>query len=220
MFDLAPPESGWSLQVELMTHVDQYWSQPDYGIWETRGPPLHFVYSKVMAWVAYDRAVKAIERYGLPGPLDEWRVTRTRIHAEICEHGFDAERNTFRSAYGETTLDASLLLMAQVGFIAPKDPRYIGTIEAIERSLLADGFVKRYNTRETDDGLEPGEGGSEDRRALVELLAHAGPLGALAGEDRGGRCRAPDWPRPATASIWLRRRSGLGDWEKPAGRAD
>jgi len=155
---LAPPESAWDLQVELMTHVDQYWSAPDYGIWETRGPPLHFVYSKVMAWVAFDRAIKAIERYGLPGPVDEWRVTRARIHAEICEHGFDAERNTFRSAYGETTLDASLLLMAQVGFIAPKDPRYIGTIEAIERELLVDGFVKRYNTVETDDGLAPGEG--------------------------------------------------------------
>jgi GH15 family glucan-1,4-alpha-glucosidase len=155
---LAPPESAWNLQVELMTHVDQYWSQPDYGIWETRGPPLHFVYSKVMAWVAFDRAIKAIERYGLPGPVDEWRATRTRVHAEICEHGFDKERNTFRSAYGETTLDASLLLMAQVGFIAPKDPRYIGTIDAIERSLLVDGFVKRYNTHETDDGLTPGEG--------------------------------------------------------------
>src|SRR5260370_22627829 len=155
---LAPPESAWDLQVEVVKHVDEYWSTPDYGIWETRGPPLHFVYSKVMAWVAFDRAVKAIERYGLPGPVDEWRATRTRIHAEICEHGFDAERNTFRSAYGETTLDASLLLMAQVGFIGPKDPRYIGTIEAIEKNLLVDGFVKRYDTVETDDGLEPGEG--------------------------------------------------------------
>jgi GH15 family glucan-1,4-alpha-glucosidase len=155
---LAPPESGWSLQVELMKHVDQYWAAPDEGIWETRGPPRHFVYSKVMAWVAFDRAIKAVERYGLPGPVDEWRATRARIHAEICEFGFDAERKTFRSAYGETTLDASLLLMAQVGFIAPKDPRYIGTIEAIERELLVDGFVKRYNTVETDDGLAPGEG--------------------------------------------------------------
>ena len=150
------------LQLQLVKHVDEYWSLPDYGIWETRGPPLHFVYSKVMAWVAFDRAIKAIERYGLPGPVDEWRGTRTRIHAEICEHGFDAERNTFRSAYGETTLDASLLLMAQVGFIAPKDPRYIGTIAAIEQSLLVDGFVKRYNTHETDDGLEPGVGAGRD----------------------------------------------------------
>jgi GH15 family glucan-1,4-alpha-glucosidase len=155
---LAPAESAWDVQLQLIRHVDEYWSKPDYGIWETRGPPLHFVYSKVMAWVAFDRAIKAVERYGLPGPVDEWRVTRARIHAEICEHGFDKARNTFRSAYGETTLDASLLLMAQVGFIAPKDPRYIGTIVAIERELLVDGFVKRYNTHETNDGLTPGEG--------------------------------------------------------------
>jgi GH15 family glucan-1,4-alpha-glucosidase len=197
---LAPPESAWDLQVELMTHVDQYWAAPDYGIWETRGPPRHFVYSKVMAWVAYDRAIKAVERYGLPGPLDDWRATRTTIHAEICEHGFDRERNTFRSAYGETTLDASLLLMAQVGFIAPKDPRYIGTIEAIERELLVDGFVKRYNTHETDDGLTPGEGaflacsfwladayvsvGRQDdaEKMLGRLLAIRNDLGLLAEE--------------------------------------
>ena len=150
--------------------------------------------------MAFDRAIKAIERYGLPGPVDEWRVTRTRIHAEICEHGFDAARNTFRSAYGETTLDASLLLMAQVGFIAPKDPRYIGTIEAIERELQVDGFVKRYNTHETDDGLAPGEGaflacsfwladayvsiGRQDdaEKMLKRLLSIRNDLGLLAEE--------------------------------------
>ncbi len=178
---LAPAESAWDVQIELVKHVDEYWSRPDYGIWETRGPPLHFVYSKVMAWVAYDRAIKAVERYGLPGPVDEWRVTRTRIHAEICEHGFDAARNTFRSAYGETTLDASLLLMAQVGFIAPKDPRYIGTIEAIERELLVDGFVKRYNTHETDDGLRAG------RRCVPGLQLLAGRR--LCFGRPAGRCR-------------------------------
>ena len=155
---LATKESGWGLQVELMKHVDRTWSEPDYGIWETRGPPRHFTYSKVMAWVAYDRAVKAVTRHGLPGPVDEWRATRNRIRAEIFQHGFDAERNTFRSAYGETTLDASLLMLGQVGFIKPTDPRFIGTIEAIERSLLVDGFVKRYDTVEGNDGLEPGEG--------------------------------------------------------------
>ncbi len=155
---LAPAESGWELQRALVKHVDLTWAEPDYGIWETRGPPRHFTYSKVMAWVAFDRAIKAVERHGLPGPVDEWRVTRARIHAEICALGFDAERNTFRSAYGETTLDASLLLLAQVGFIDCQDPRYLGTLEAIEKSLLVDGFVKRYNTAEADDGLEPGEG--------------------------------------------------------------
>ena len=167
-----------------------------------------------MAWVAFDRAVKAIERYGLPGPVDEWRATRTRIHAEICEHGFDKERNTFRSAYGETTLDASLLLMAQVGFIEPKDPRFLGTIAAIERELLVDGFVKRYNTHETDDGLAPGEGAflacsfwladaycsvgrwDDADKMLGRLLSIRNDLG-LAGRGIRHRERPPDRQLPA-----------------------
>src|SRR5262245_22530058 len=155
---LAAKESGWDLQVELMKHVDVAWTEPDYGIWETRGPRRHFTYSKVMAWVAYDRAIKAVTRHGLPGPVEHWRATRRKIQDEVWQHGFDAERNTFRSAYGETTLDASLLLLGQVGFVKPSDPRYLGTLEAIERDLLVDGFVKRYNTDEANDGLEPGEG--------------------------------------------------------------
>jgi GH15 family glucan-1,4-alpha-glucosidase len=197
---LASTESGWALQVELLKHVAQQWAEPDLGIWEIRGPPRHFVYSKVMAWVCFDRAVKAVERYGLPGPIDEWRATREVIHAQVCKHGFDAERNAFRSAYGETTLDASLLLLAQVGFIDCKDPRYIGTVEAIERELLVDGFVKRYNTVETDDGLAGGEGaflacsfwladayvsiGREDdaEKLFQRLLAIRNDLGLLAEE--------------------------------------
>lgn len=155
---LVATESGWALQVELVNHVGRCWTEPDYGIWETRGPPLHFTYSKVMAWVAFDRAIKAVEEHRLPGPVEEWRTKRTAIHAEICDRGFDARRNTFRSAYGETTLDASLLLLAEVGFIDAADPRYLGTIEAVEKDLLVDGFVKRYNTEQVNDGMEPGEG--------------------------------------------------------------
>src|SRR5262245_50990264 len=155
---LASTKGGWALQVELLKHVTQQWAEPDLGIWEIRGAPRHFVYSKVMAWVCFDRAVKAVERYGLSGPIDEWRATREQIHAQVCTLGFDGERNTFRSAYGETTLDASLLLLAQVGFVDARDPRYIGTVAAIERELLADGFVKRYNTHERDDGLAGSEG--------------------------------------------------------------
>jgi GH15 family glucan-1,4-alpha-glucosidase len=111
-----------------------------------------------MAWVAFDRAVKGVEDHGLKGPVEEWRKTREKIHAEVYANGFDAERNTFRSAYDQPELDASLLLLAQVGFIEPSDPRYIGTVEAIERELLVDGFVMRYRTADTDDGLLPGEG--------------------------------------------------------------
>jgi GH15 family glucan-1,4-alpha-glucosidase len=204
---LAASDSGWSVQLELVRHVAETWAQPDWGIWETRGPPQHFVYSKVMAWVAFDRAIKAVERYGLPGPVEEWRATRQRMFTEINEFGFDPKRNTFRSAYGETTLDASLLLLAQVGFIKPGDPRYIGTVEAIERELLVDGFVKRYNTVETDDGLQPGEGAflacsfwladayvsigrDEDAERMLErLLAIRNDLGLLAEEydTEGGR---------------------------------
>jgi GH15 family glucan-1,4-alpha-glucosidase len=150
---LAPTESGWELQKALVDHVARSWTRPDYGIWEVRGPPRHFTYSKVMAWVAFDRAIKAVERHGLDGPVGEWRATRDRIHAEICQRGFDRRRNCFCSAYD----DASLLLLAEVGFVEPDDPRFIGTVEAIERDLLIDGFVLRYDTSHVDDGLRPGE---------------------------------------------------------------
>ena len=155
---LSAKESGWDLQLALTNHVARCWTEPDYGIWETRGPRQHFTFSKVMAWVTFDRAIKAVEHHGLPGPVDEWRNLRARIHEQVCEQGFDPQRNCFRSAYGKTTLDASLLLLAQVGFIAPTDPRYVGTVEAIERDLVVDGFVRRYDTESTNDGLEPGEG--------------------------------------------------------------
>lgn len=155
---LSPNESGWDLQQALTLHVARCWREPDYGIWETRGPRQHFTFSKVMAWVVFDRAIKAVERHGLPGHVEEWRALRAQVHAEIHEFGFDRKRNCFRSAYGETALDASLLLLAQVGFIAPTDPRYVGTVEAIERELLIGGFVRRYDTEDTNDGLEPGEG--------------------------------------------------------------
>ena len=155
---LAATEEGWSLQRALVDHVGLVWERPDNGIWETRGPARHFVYSKVMAWVAFDRAVKGVEVHGLQGPVERWREIRDRIHADICAKGFDAERNTFRAAYDEPHLDASLLLMVQTGFVRPDDPRFIGTVAAIERELLIDGFVQRYNTNGIDDGLRPGEG--------------------------------------------------------------
>jgi GH15 family glucan-1,4-alpha-glucosidase len=111
-----------------------------------------------MAWVCFDRAVKAVEQYGLEGPVDKWREARDAIQAEICDKGFDRERNTFRAAYDSDLLDASLLLLAQTGFVKPDDPRFVGTVEAVEKTLLIDGFVKRYSTHEMDDGLRPGEG--------------------------------------------------------------
>jgi GH15 family glucan-1,4-alpha-glucosidase len=155
---LAATEEGWELQRALIEHVAKVWQEPDNGIWETRGPLQHFVHSKVMAWVAFDRAIKGVEEHGLKGPIDEWRSIRDQIKDEVCDKGFDRKGNTFRAAYGSDLLDASLLLMAQTGFIKADDPRFVGTVEAIERELVQDGFVMRYNTHDANDGLRPGEG--------------------------------------------------------------
>ena len=155
---LAVTEEGWEMQRALADHVRKVWDQPDSGIWETRGPKQHFVYSKVMAWVCFDRAIKGVEAHGLAGPIEKWREIRDRIHAEVCDKGFDTMRNCFRAAYDSDLLDASLLLLAQTGFVKPDDPRFIGTVEAIEKTLMLDGFVMRYSTHDMDDGLLPGEG--------------------------------------------------------------
>jgi len=148
----------WAFQKALLDHVEQIWTQPDEGIWEMRSGPRHFTFSKVMAWVAFDRAVKSAETFGLEGPVDRWRAIRQQIHADVCERGFDRERGCFVQAYGSKPLDASLLLMPSTGFLPASDPRVKKTIEAIERELLCDGFVIRYRTGETEDGLPPGEG--------------------------------------------------------------
>jgi GH15 family glucan-1,4-alpha-glucosidase len=155
---LAATDAGWNLQRALVEHVAKVWDKPDNGIWEVRGPQQHFVYSKVMAWVVFDRAVKAVRAHDLEGPADEWEKVCNRIRDEVLDKGFDPRRNTFRNAYGSDQLDASLLLIAQTGFVKPDDPRYVGTVEAIERELLVDGFVHRYHTHNVDDGLTPGEG--------------------------------------------------------------
>jgi GH15 family glucan-1,4-alpha-glucosidase len=155
---ISRSESAWALQRELLRHLEAIWEQPDYGLWEVRGPPQHFTHSKIMAWVAFDRGIKDAEEYGLKCQIEHWRTIRDRIHAEICERGYDAKRNCFVQAYGSRSLDASLLQIAELGFLPPDDPRVLGTIRAIEERLLRDGFVMRYDTEDTDDGLPPGEG--------------------------------------------------------------
>jgi GH15 family glucan-1,4-alpha-glucosidase len=139
-------------------HLETIWHEPDDGIWETRGPRQHFTHSKVMAWVAFDRAVKSAEQLGREGPLDHWRAIRDEIHADVCRNGFDPGLGSFVQAYGSKALDASLLLLPIVCFLPPSDPRIIGTVRAIEHRLMVDGLVLRYDTRETEDGLPPGEG--------------------------------------------------------------
>jgi GH15 family glucan-1,4-alpha-glucosidase len=155
---LSTNESGWEAQLAFLKHLQEIWREPDEGIWEVRGTPQQFTHSKVMAWVAFDRAIKSAETFGLDGPLDEWHTLRDEIFEEVCTKGFDAELGTFVQAYGVKHVDASLLLMPSMGFLPVSDPRVEGTIATIERRLLRDGFVRRYDTQDTDDGLPPGEG--------------------------------------------------------------
>ena len=155
---VEPEPAAWRVQRALMDFLETAWVAPDEGIWEMRGPRRHFVHSKVMAWVAFDRAIRGVERWGLDGPVDSWRRTREEIHREVCERGWDAERSTFTQSYDSQALDASLLMIPQVGFLPPDDPRVHGTIDAIQRELCVDGFVLRYPTDVAEDGLPPGEG--------------------------------------------------------------
>jgi len=197
---LAESEVDWAFQCALLKHLEAVWQQPDHGLWEIRGEPRHFTYSKVMAWVAFDRAIHAVEQSGLDGPVHHWRRVRQVIHNEVCERGFDSELGSFVQSYGSKELDASLLLLATVGFLPPEDPRIRGTIEAVERHLFRDGFLLRYDTHTSDDGLPAGEGAflacsfwladayvligrMDDAHALCErLLSLRNDLGLLAEE--------------------------------------
>jgi|SRR5665213_748071 len=155
---LSANAASWSLECGLIAHLETIWDQPDDGIWEVRGGRKNFTHSKVMAWVAFDRAVRSVEEFGLEGPVDHWRDIREAIRQQVCEKGFDAAQNSFVQVYGGNALDASLLLIPMVGFLPPDDPRVRGTLAAIERNLIRDGFVQRYHTSEGTDGLPPGEG--------------------------------------------------------------
>jgi GH15 family glucan-1,4-alpha-glucosidase len=160
----APPEPGkWPFLMKLLGFLERAWQRPDEGIWEVRGAGhRHFVHSKLMAWVAFDRAVKLVEQFGAADSqaaaalVPHWRSLRDRIHRDVCEHGYDAKQNAFTQSYGSTSLDASVLLMPMHGFLPADDPRVIGTISAIERGLLREGFVRRYATETAVDGL-PGD---------------------------------------------------------------
>jgi GH15 family glucan-1,4-alpha-glucosidase len=155
---LEANDASWSLECALIEHLAAIWDQPDDGIWEVRGGRKHFTHSKVMAWVAFDRAVRSIEEFAMEGPVDRWRAIRDTIHKQVCDKGFDEQQNSLVQSYGVTALDASLLLIPMVGFLPASDPRVRGTLEAIERNLVRDGFVLRYNTSEGTDGRPPGEG--------------------------------------------------------------
>jgi GH15 family glucan-1,4-alpha-glucosidase len=199
---LAEDADAWRLQCALLQFLEAAWPEPDEGIWEVRGPRRHFTHSKVMAWVAFDRGIRAIDRFGLKGPRDRWQAHRDRIHDEVCDRGFDPNRRTFTQFYGSLELDASLLMMPLVGFLPGSDPRMTGTVEAIERELMADGLVRRYLTSHSGviDGLPKGEGvflpcsfwlvdnyvlqgrRSDAEELFERLLATANDVGLLAEE--------------------------------------
>ena len=158
---LEASDDAWSIATKLFEWLETGWRDPDEGIWEIRGPRRHFTHSKVMAWVAFDRAVKAIEKLGREGPVDRWRAVRDAIKADVLEHGYDPGVGAFVQYYGSDRLDASLLLIPLVGFLPARDERFLGTVEAIQRDLVRDGFVERYRADEENvdvDGLPPGEG--------------------------------------------------------------
>ena len=196
---LTSPQS-WSLQASLLEHLETVWEEPDEGLWETRGGRRHFTFSKVMAWVAFDRGIRDAESHRLPGPVDRWRAARDRIHARVCAEGYDAEHGTFTQSFGAACLDASLLLIPFVGFLPHDDPRVQGTVRAVEQDLLVDGFVLRYRTVGGADGLPDGEGAflacsfwlaqawfmqgrHDDARALFErLLGLRNDVGLLSEE--------------------------------------
>jgi GH15 family glucan-1,4-alpha-glucosidase len=179
-FELEAHAESWRVQKSLIRHLARIWDKPDHGIWEVRGPRRHFTHSKVMAWVAFDRAIRAVESFGLSGPADKWRERRAAIHEDICQNCFDRAKNSFVQYYGGDGVDASLLLIPQVGFLPPDDPRVLGTVAAIERELMVDGLVLRYRTEENVDGLPPGEGAFlacsfwlADAYALLDRYAEA-----------------------------------------------
>jgi GH15 family glucan-1,4-alpha-glucosidase len=151
-------DADWAFQCAVLKHLETIWHRPDYGLWEIRGEPRHFTYSKVMCWVAFDRAIHDVETFGLSGPVHHWRRLRQMIHNDVCERGFDEELGSFVQSYGSKELDASLLLLPTVGFLEPSDPRIKGTIEAVEKRLFVNGFLLRYDTHTSDDGLPAGEG--------------------------------------------------------------
>ena len=205
---LPPDDNGWALERALVEHLETIWQQPDEGIWEVRGGRRHFTASKVMVWAAFDRAIRSVEEFELSGPVDRWREVRDRVHAEVCAQGYHAERGHFTQFYGGTALDASLLMMAMVGFLPADDPRVVGTVKAIEEHLMEDGFVKRYDEAGNVDGLAGGHEGAflpcsfwladnyvlagrvDEARALFErLIGLCNDVGLLAEEydSRAGR---------------------------------
>jgi GH15 family glucan-1,4-alpha-glucosidase len=216
----APVTSRWDNTVRTLEVLEEIWNQPDEGIWEVRGPRRHFTHSKVMAWVAFDRVVRTVERFGLHGPVDRWRQIRDEIHEQVCREGYDQRRRTFTQYYGSQELDASLLLIPTLGFLPATDERVIGTVDAVQRELTRDGFVDRYSTGDgagSVDGLIGVEGSflpcsfwlvdalaaigrtGEAKKLFARLVGLSNSLGLLAEEyDPIGKRQLGNFPQAFT----------------------
>jgi GH15 family glucan-1,4-alpha-glucosidase len=231
---LSASDDGWAVQLALLSHLEQVWTEPDQGIWEIRGPPQHFTYSKVMAWVAFDRAIKSAKEFDLEGPVERWRTLAAEIHDQVCRDGFDPVLGSFVQSYGSKCLDASLLLLPSVGFLPVDDPQMLGTLEAIEKRLLVDGFVRRYDIG-VDDGLPPGEGVflacsfwlvdayilqkrfADARRLFDRLLTLANDVGLLSEEyDPVAKRLVGNFPQAFTHVALVNSAFNLTRAEKPA----
>jgi GH15 family glucan-1,4-alpha-glucosidase len=237
MHEIEPEGPAWDLQRVIMEFLESRWSEPDEGIWEVRGPRRHFTHSKVMAWVAVDRAVRAVERFGLEGPLDHWRALRAEIHEGVCRNGYDPDRKAFTQFYGSRRLDASLLMIPLVGFLPPTDGRVVGTVEAIQQELRRDGFVMRYSPEggKEVDGLQGSEGSflpctfwladnlwlmgrrKEARSLLARLLEARNDVGLLSEEydPRAGRLLG-NFPQAFSHVSLINTALNLSAWPGPA----
>jgi GH15 family glucan-1,4-alpha-glucosidase len=225
---LSPTDDAWSVQRALIDVIERRWREPDAGLWETRGDPQHFVHSKVMAWAGLDRAVQAVERFGLDGPVDRWRKLRAEIHADVLEHGFDADRNTFVQAYGSRQLDGAALLIPQVGFLPGDDPRIVGTVDAIGRELAVDGLVYRNNPSEGTftacslwyaDGLHLTGRPDEGRAVFERILDLRNDVGLLAEEyDVHARRQVGNLPQAFSHVALVRTARALSATGSRAGR--
>jgi GH15 family glucan-1,4-alpha-glucosidase len=232
--ELKLDAGSWDLECIVLDHLAEVWNQPDHGIWERRGDGAHYVSSKVMTWVAFDRGIKSAEQFGFKAPLDRWRSLRDQIHREVCEKGFDAVQNTFVQSYGSQLLDASILLLPSVGFLPASDPRVRGTLAAIEKYMMRDGFVLRHDPREISDEKQPIEGAflactlwladayvlaGEIAKAQVlfdRVVAVANDLGLLAEEfDSGVGRQTGNFPQALTHIALINTAHNLSDAKKP-----
>jgi GH15 family glucan-1,4-alpha-glucosidase len=232
--ELKLDDGSWDLECTVLGHLADVWDQPDHGIWERRGEGRHYVSSKVMTWVAFDRGIKSAEQFGFDAPLDKWRSLRDAIHRDVCERGFDREQNTFVESYGSRLLDAGILLLSAVGFLPASDPRVRGTIAAIEKHMMRDGFVLRHDPREISDERQPIEGAflscslwladahvlagdlAKAQMLFDRVAAVANDLGLLAEEfDSGEGRQTGNFPQALTHIALINTAHNLSDAVKP-----